>query len=68
MKIFLRILAVVMVLIGLFLDYAVVHAIASAGGARVPVCIGYVVGSIVLYALATLAWRGRGRGRGVATA
>ncbi len=59
MRIVRKILAVIMVAIGIFLDYAVVHAIASPGGAKVGVAVGYVAGSIVLYALATLAWRGR---------
>jgi multisubunit Na+/H+ antiporter MnhB subunit len=67
MKVFRRIVAVLFVLVAAFLLYAVIHAIASPGGARVPVAIGYVVGAIVLGYLATASWRGRFRmGRSLA--
>ena len=48
MKFLLRIVATLFVAIALFLIYAVIHAFASAGGANVPVCIGYVVGAALL--------------------
>jgi multisubunit Na+/H+ antiporter MnhB subunit len=57
MKIVLRTLAVLCVAIGAFLIYAVIHAMASAGGARTGVAIGYVVGAIVLTLLAVWMWR-----------
>ncbi|MGO9975262.1 MAG: hypothetical protein ACLP01_21170 [Solirubrobacteraceae bacterium] len=59
MKFLLRIVATLFVAIALFLIYAVVHAFASAGGANVPVCIGYVVGAALLGFLATKMWRRR---------
>ncbi len=65
MKVLMKAVAVLLVAIGLFLVYAVIHAIASPGGARVPVCIGYVVGAIVLGYLASWLWR-RSSARGVA--
>jgi multisubunit Na+/H+ antiporter MnhB subunit len=52
-----RIVAVVLVAIGAFLIYAVIHAMASAGGAKVGVSIAYVVGAIVLAILAGRLWR-----------
>ena len=56
MRTLLRVVAVLMVLIGVFLIYAVIHAMASAGGAKTGVAIGYIVGAIILFALARLAW------------
>ena len=61
MKSFLRVVALVFVAIAVFLVYAVIHAIASPGGARAGVAAGYIVGAIVLTALAGWLWRGRGR-------
>lgn len=61
MKAFLRVVAVVCVAIAIFLVYAVIHAIASPGGARAGVAAGYVVGAILLTALAGWLWRRRGK-------
>jgi hypothetical protein len=55
-----KIVAVLFVAIAAFLIYAVIHAAASAGGARVGVCIGYVAGSLVLGFLAITLWRKSG--------
>ncbi len=49
--------SVLFIAIAAFLIYAVIHAAASAGGARVGVCIGYVVGSLILGFLAVTLWR-----------
>jgi hypothetical protein len=65
MSVLMKGVAVVLVAIGLFLIYAVIHAIASPGGARVPVCIGYVIGAIVLGYIASWLWR-RSSARGAA--
>lgn len=65
MKVFLRIVAVIFVAIALFLIYAVISAIGSAGGANVAVCVGYVVGAVLLGFFATKLWR-RHSGRGSA--
>ncbi len=62
MKVLLRALAVVFVAVAVFLVYAVIHAMASAGGARAGVAVGYVAGAIVLVALATWMWRHKPRG------
>jgi multisubunit Na+/H+ antiporter MnhB subunit len=59
LRILLKIVAVIFVAVAAFLIYAVIHAAASAGGARVGVCIGYVAGAIILYVLAVRLWRGR---------
>jgi hypothetical protein len=60
MKVLLRVLAVLFVAIGAFLIYAVIHALASDGGARAGVAVGYVVASIVLGFLAVRMWRYNG--------
>ena len=60
MKVLLRSVSVVMWAIAAFLVYAVIHAIASPGGARVGVAIGYVAGAIVLTAVGVWLWRVRG--------
>lgn len=52
----LRTIAVLCVALGAFLIYAVIHAIGSAGGANVPVCIGYVIGAAVLGYIARWLW------------
>ena len=57
MKILLRIIAVLCILIAAFLDYAVIHAIASDEGARAGVAVLYVAISIVLAFLAVWLWR-----------
>lgn len=57
MKVFLKIVATLFVAIALFLIYCVVAALASAGGARPAVCIGYGVAAVVLGFLATTLWR-----------
>jgi hypothetical protein len=56
MKVLLRTIAVLLVAIGAFLIYAVIHAIGSAGGANVPVCVGYVIGAVVLASVARWLW------------
>ena len=58
--------AVVLVAIGAFLVYAVIHAMASAGGAKTGVAIGYVVGAIILGYVAS--WRRRRSSRSKAAA
>lgn len=52
-----RVVALVLWLVSAFLIYAVIHAAASAGGARVGVAIGYVAGAIVLSAIGVWLWR-----------
>jgi hypothetical protein len=59
MRVLLRIVATLFVAIAAFLIYAVVHAFASADGANVPVCIGYVAGALMLGFLAVKMWRRR---------
>jgi hypothetical protein len=53
----LKIVAAVMVAVGLFLIYAVIHAMASAGGARGGVVAAYIVGAIALAFAASRLWR-----------
>jgi threonine/homoserine/homoserine lactone efflux protein len=57
MKVVLKFVAGLFVAIGVFLIYAVVHAAASAGGARVGVAVAYVAGALVLGFLAVTMWR-----------
>jgi hypothetical protein len=57
MNFLLRTSAVVAVALALFLIYAVINAVASEGGARAGVAVGYVAGAIVLSAGAVWAWR-----------
>jgi multisubunit Na+/H+ antiporter MnhB subunit len=57
MRVLIKIVAVVFVAIAAFLVYAVIHAAASAGGARVGVCIAYIAGAVVLGYLAARLWR-----------
>ncbi len=57
MGLLLKIIAVIFWAISAFLVYAVIHAAASAGGARVGVAIGYVAGAIVLSFLGVWMWR-----------
>jgi multisubunit Na+/H+ antiporter MnhB subunit len=59
MKVLLRVVSVVMWLVAAFLIYAVVHALASAGGARAGVAVGYVAGAIVLTVVGVWLWRVR---------
>jgi|GraSoiStandDraft_5_1057265.scaffolds.fasta_scaffold132064_1 uncharacterized membrane-anchored protein YjiN (DUF445 family) len=61
MKIVLRIVAILLVAMAAFLVYAVIHAMASAGGARAGVAVGYIVGAILLSWAATALWRRPGR-------
>jgi len=56
----LRIVAVLLVLIALFLGYAVIAAVTSEGGARVGVAIGYVIGALVLVFAASKLWNAGG--------
>ena len=53
MKVLAKTVAVLFVAIAAFLVYAVIAAVTSAGGANVPVCVGYVAGSAVLCFLPT---------------
>jgi hypothetical protein len=57
MKVFIRILSVLPAAIGVFLLYAVINAFSSDGGAKVGVCIGYVIGAALLFALTAWMWR-----------
>lgn len=57
MKVLLKIVAALFVAVGAFLVYAVIHAVASAGGANVAVCVGYIAGAVVLGFLALKLWR-----------
>jgi hypothetical protein len=60
MKVLLKAVATLFVAIAAFLVYAVVHAAASAGGARVGVSIGYIAGALVLGFIAVTLWRKSG--------
>ncbi len=60
MRILLRIVAVLLILIALFLVYAVIAALTSEGGARVGVAIGYVIGALVLVFAASKLWNAGG--------
>jgi peptidoglycan/LPS O-acetylase OafA/YrhL len=62
MKIVLRILSVLCVAIAAFLLFAVINALASDGGARAGVAIGYTVGAAILIAGAVAMWRNTTRG------
>jgi multisubunit Na+/H+ antiporter MnhB subunit len=64
MTVLLRIVAALFILIAAFLVYAVIHAAASAGGARTGVAIGYIAGAIVLAAAAAWLWRRPSGGTG----
>jgi peptidoglycan/LPS O-acetylase OafA/YrhL len=57
MKIVLRILSVLCVAIAALLLFSVINALASDGGARAGVAIGYVIGSAILIAGAVAMWR-----------
>ena len=57
MKVVLKIVAALLVAIGAFLIYALVHAAASAGGARVGVSVAYLAGALVLGFLAVTMWK-----------
>ena len=67
MKVFMKVVSVVFVAVAAFLIYAVIAALASAGGARPGVAIGYAVGAAILTYLAVLLWR-KSTGRRVETA
>jgi hypothetical protein len=57
-------MAVLFVAIAAFLVYAIINAAGSAGGANVPVCIGYAIGAAILCYLARWLWiRPRHRSR-----
>jgi uncharacterized membrane protein (UPF0136 family) len=57
MRVVMKMCSVALVAIAAFLLYAVIHAAASAGGARVGVCIAYVVGALLLGFVAVRMWR-----------
>jgi threonine/homoserine/homoserine lactone efflux protein len=57
MKILMKAAATIMLALAAFLVYAVLHAGASAGGARAGVAIGYIAGALVLTFVATKLWR-----------
>jgi hypothetical protein len=59
-RILLKLIAVIFAALAAFLVYAVINAAASAGGARVGVCIAYVAGALVLLLLAGRLWRRSG--------
>lgn len=61
MKVLLRTFAVLFTALAAFLVYAVIHAMASAGGAKVGVSIGYIVGAAILVGLARFMWRRKPR-------
>jgi hypothetical protein len=63
MKVLLKIVAVLFVAVGLFLIYADVHAMSSAGGARTGVAILYAVIAIVLGYSASRLWRRSSRAK-----
>jgi multisubunit Na+/H+ antiporter MnhB subunit len=64
-----RVVSLILWAISAFLIYAVVHAAASAGGARVGVAIGYVAGAIVMTAVGVWLWRMKKRAKtGITTA
>ncbi|HTX45883.1 MAG TPA: hypothetical protein VMD48_06390 [Solirubrobacteraceae bacterium] len=67
MSVLLKIVAVVLVAIGAFLVYAVIHAMASAGGAKTGVAIGYIVGAILLGYVASWLWRRSSRPKTAST-
>jgi hypothetical protein len=67
MGVVLRIVSVLAVAIAAFLIYAVIHAVASDGGAKAGVAILYIVISGALTALAVACWR-KAAGRNAAPA
>lgn len=58
-----KVVSVVLVAVAAFLIYAVIAALASAGGARVGVAIGYIVGAAILTYIAVWLWRKSARPR-----
>jgi len=56
-KVVMKLVSVLLVAVAAFLVYAVIHATASAGGARVGVCIAYIAGAFVFGFLALRVWR-----------
>jgi hypothetical protein len=68
MKVLFRFIAALLVAIGAFLIYAVIHALASDGGARAGVAVGYVVGALVLGFAATKLWTAGAKRSGTAQA
>jgi hypothetical protein len=56
MKVLFRVIAALCVAIGAFLIYAVIHALASDGGARAGVAVAYIVGALVLGFAAVKLW------------
>ena len=56
MRMLLRLVAVLLVLIGAFLIYAVINAFASEEGARIGVCIAYVVAALAAFWGASKLW------------
>ena len=67
MKIFLKLVSIVPAAIAAFLVYAVINAATSDGGARVGVCVIYVVVATALAALVAWMWRFKGKDDAVAT-
>jgi threonine/homoserine/homoserine lactone efflux protein len=57
MKVLMKVVSVVFVAVAAFLIYAVIAALASAGGARPAVAIGYAVGAAILTYVAVWMWR-----------
>ena len=56
MKVLFRSIAALLIAIGAFLVYAVIHALASDGGARAGVAVAYIVGAIILAFAAVKLW------------
>jgi hypothetical protein len=57
MKILMKAAATLSVAIAAFLVYAVIHAAASAGGARAGIAVAYIAGAFVLAFVAATLWR-----------
>jgi hypothetical protein len=68
MKVVLRTIAVLCVALAAFLIFAIISAVGSAGGANVPVCIGYAIASAILVYVARLLWLRPAHGRRAAKA
>ena len=63
MRVFLKLVAALCVAVGLFLIYAVIHAMASSGGARAGIVILYIVLAAGLGYAASWLWRRSSRAK-----
>jgi predicted Co/Zn/Cd cation transporter (cation efflux family) len=68
MKMFLKLVSIVPAAIAALLVYAVINALTSDGGARVGICVLYVVISVGLAALVAWMWRYKGKDDAVVAA